>query len=423
MEVLYDKVLGIDVHQAMLACCIVECKNGETVTTKRTFRTFGQDLHEMARWAKSENVDLVIMESTGIYWRTPYQVLEKVGIMSAVVNARQIKQMEGKKTDMADAEWLAHVGRLGVFCKSFIPALRYRQLRVTSREAMKLTDTLVAEKNRFGKILNDCGYRLNVVFSDIFGVNATKVIDALIEGKSPDEIMGLINLNQLSKTPEEIRAALDGEMSDCHRFTLDRSRKIIRFLEKTIEDTKRFILAKVEELHPLSLKLLQTIPGISQESAVHLLIELGGEDLTAFGRADRLASWLGVCPGNNESAGKRKSGKTRKGNYYLRRILCECANGAARSKGTTFQSKMESLRVRKIYKQALIAIVHKVVRCIFYVLKNKKPYVDPKIDYQEASAKKNAQRWVNMLCKLEDWNIEATNLKSMRTYKSQKTTV
>ena len=174
----------------------------------------------MARWAESEHVDLVIIESTGIYWRTPYQVLEKFGMKAAVVNARQVKQMEGKKTDMGDAEWLAHVGRLGVFNRSYIPDLIYRGLRAVSREMMKLIDDLSAEKNRFGKILTDCGYRLYLVFSDIFGVNATKAIDALIEGKTVDQIIGMLNLNMLRKSPDEIKAALDGNMSESHRITL-----------------------------------------------------------------------------------------------------------------------------------------------------------------------------------------------------------
>lgn len=419
MEVLHDKVLGIDVHQAMLACCIVYSRDNQTVTEQKTFKTYGEDLRAMVEWAKSENVDLVIMESTGIYWRTPYQVLEKYGIKAAVVNARQVKQMEGKKTDMADAEWLAHIGRLGVFSRSFIPDLIYRQLRIPEREKMKLTDALSAEKNRYGKILNDCGYRLNVVFSDIFGVNATIAIDALIEGKTPDQIMLLINVKQLKKkSPDEIRAALEGEMSEFHRRTLMVIREHIMFLERTIDDLKAYLQAEVEKLHPLSLKLLQTIPGVSVDSAVCILIELGGDSLSSFDRADRLASWIGLCPGNNESAGKRKHGHVRKGNYYIRRILCECAGSAAGTKGTTFQSKMQALRVRKINKVAKIAIAHKIIRCIFSILKRQKGYIDPQINYETESAQKNACRWVKILCQLPGWNIEATDLENNQEFRS-----
>ena len=420
MEVMYNKVLGIDVHQAMLACCIVTCQNGEIVKIEKTFKTYGNDLHELARWVKAENVDLVIMESTGIYWRTPYQVLEKAGFKSAVVNARQIKQMEGKKTDMGDAEWLACIGRLGAFSRSFVPDEIYRQLRIPSREVIKLTDDLSAEKNRFGKILNDCGFRLNVVFSDIFGVNATIVIDALLAGKSIDEILGLINFNVLRKSPAEIRAALEnGVISVSHSITLKAIRNHINFLESNIAELRGFLKDNVESIHPESLAYLQTIPGISEDSAVQILIELGGDDMTAFQRAERLASWIGVCPGNNESAGKRKHGHIRKGNYYLRRILCECASAGVKTKGTTFKSKFRALRIRKSYKQALVAIMHKIVLSIFYILNNKQGYIDPKIDYEQESAEKNARRWVKNLCKLPNWKIWARNIESGEQFGSE----
>ena len=418
MEVMYNKVLGIDVHQAVLACCIVTCENGEIVTKKREFKTYGADLHEMADWAKSENVDLVIMESTGIYWRTPYEVLEKVGIISAVVNARQVKQMEGKKTDMGDAEWLAHIGRLGVFSRSYVPAMIYRELRAAARELMKLVDDLSAEKNRFGKILIACGYRLYLVFSDIFGVNATIAINGLIEGKTVDQILEMLNFKVLRKTPKEIRAALEGEMSETHRLVLKSIRAHMDCLNGIIDNLKKYLKEEVDTIHHDALLYLQTIPGISEYSAVMLLIELGGADLSAFARAERLASWIGVCPGNNESAGKRKHGHIRKGNYYLRKILCECAQAAVKTQGTTFKSKFTALRVRKSYKQSLIAIVHKMVLCIYCVLKGKKGYIDPQIDYAMESATKNARRWVKMLCALPSWKVAATDLMSGEQFQS-----
>ena len=314
---------------------------------------------------------------------------------------------------------LAHIGRLGVFNRSFIPDAIYRELRVASREVVKLVDDMSAEKNRYGKILNDCGYRLNLVFSDIFGVNATAAIDALIDGKSVDEILELLNFKQLKKSPKEIKAALEGEMSKSHRITLIAIREHIKFLEKTIKELRAYLLEEVNKLHPESLLLLQTIPGFSEETAVQVLIELGGDDMSAFERADRLASWIGVCPGNNESAGKRKHGHIRKGNYYLRRVLCECASAAVRSKNTTFQTKFASLKIRKSYKQSLIAIVHKLVVCIFCVLSRHKEYIDPRIDYAKESAAKNARRWVKVLCQLTDWNIEATDLSSGEKFKSE----
>ena len=284
---------------------------------------------------------------------------------------------------------------------------------------MKLIDDLSAEKNRFGKILTSCGYRLYLVFSDIFGVNATIAINALIEGKTVDQILGMLNLKILKKSPDQIRAALEGEMSQHHRVTLLAIRQHMDCLEKIIADLRTYIKEEVEKRHHDALLFLQTIPGISEDSAVLILIELGGEDMSVFSRADRLASWLGVCPGNNESAGKRKNGHIRKGNYYLRRILCECAQAAVKTKGTTFKSKFSSLRIRKSYKLALIAIVHKMAICIFCVLKRKTGYVDPQIDYELESASKNARRWVKTLCSLPNWKVAATDLRSGEIFQSE----
>lgn len=275
-----------------------------------------------------------------------------------------------------------------------------------------------AEKNRLHKLLADAGYRLSLVFSDLHGTNASKCIDGILEGKSPDVIMSEIHVKKLKASPETIKAALEGELPEETRFVLLQIRAHIDFLQGQINQMLEYVTAKVRELHPQALLLLQTIPGISETSAVKILIELGGEDMSPFKTADRLASWLGVCPGNNESAGKRKSGRTRKGNYYLRRILCECANATVRTKGTTLQSKYRSLSVRRGHKRSIIAIVHKLIQIIFLVLKNKVGYRDPEIDYEKESAKKNARRWASILCTLPGWNVIAQNLRSGETFKS-----
>ena len=372
----------------------------------------------MAQWCKDHHADLVIMESTGIFWKSPYAFLEKVGIRAAVVNARQIKQMEGKKTDMADAEWLAHVGLLGCFSRSFIPDEVYRELRNPARYLFKLIDTLSAEKNRYHKVLADAGFRLSCIFSDLWGVNAQKCIEAILAGKSPEEIFSMLDLRRLKASEEDIRDALEGELSEFARFTLLEIKDHITFLECKIAKIRETIADKVKSLLPTQVILLQTIPGISEDAAVRILIELGGSDMSAFKTGDKLTSWIGVCPGNNESAGKRKHGHIRKGNYYLRRILCECANAAVRTKDTTYQSKYRSLSLKKGAKRSIIAIVRRMVLDIFYVLKNGVGYRDPQIDYQEESAKKNARRWIKLLCSLPEWQVSATCLQSGEIFSS-----
>lgn len=410
--------IGIDVHLSSLVCCAMRQENGELKIEKKTFGTFKNQKREMAAWCASHHPDLVIMESTGIYWKSPYAFLEKVGIRAAVVNARQVKQMEGKKTDMGDAEWLAHVGLLGCFCRSYIPKEIYRELRLPERHLLRLTDTLASEKNRFHKILADAGFRLSLVFSDLWGLSAMHCINGLLAGKSVEEIFAELKTGRLKASPEDIRAALEGELSDLARFTLITIKKHIEFLSAQIAEVQRVIVEKVKELHPEALVYLQTLPGVSELSAVKILIELGGDDMSPFKNAEYLASWIGVCPGNNESAGKRKHGHIRKGNYYLRRVLCECGNAAVRTKETTFSSKYQSLAVRRGKKRALIAIVCKMVKMIYYVLKNRVGYRDPEIDYEVESANKNARRWIKIMCKLPGWKLNATNLVSGEYFQS-----
>ncbi len=418
-SVLFNCVIGIDVHLTTLVCHAEWDEDGVRHSDSATFGTFKNQKKAMAAWCRAHNPDLVLMESTGIYWKSPYAFLEKVGIRAAVLNARQVKQMAGKKTDMADAEWLAHVGRVGCFSSSFIPAEIYRELRKPERYLLKVTDTLAAEKNRFLKILSDAGYRLSVVFSDVHGVNATRAIDGIIEGKSPDTIFAELDLSRLKKAnAEDIKEALEGELSMFDRFILLEIKQSIKELKERISRIENFIIEEIKRIHPRALLLLQTIPGISEKAAVRLLIELGGDKLDAFKTAEHLASWIGVCPGNNESAGKRKSGRTRKGNYYLRRILCECANAAVRAKGTTLQSKYQSLRVRKDGKRSIIAIVHKIVKYIFCVFKNKEGYRDPQINYAEESARRNARRWISTLCKLAEWQVNAVDLSTGEVFSS-----
>ena len=418
-DVLFNCVIGIDVHMASLVCCAVWTDaDNKLHTEKVTFGTFKNQKKAMAAWCKQHRPDLVIMESTGIYWKSPYAFLEKVGIFAAVVNARQIKQMEGKKTDMGDAEWLAHVGRLGCFNRSFIPTAIYRLLRNVARYHLKLTDELSAEKNRLHKLLADPGYRLSLVFSDLHGTNASICVDGILDGKSVDAMMSEIDVKRLKASYEEIRDELDGDLPEETRYVLCQIRDHIDFLQKKIDELLAYVANKIRELNPQALELLQTIPGVSEASAVKILIELGGEDMTPFKTAEHLASWLGVCPGNNESAGKRKHGRTRKGNYYLRRVLCECANAAARTKGTTLKSKYRSLSIRRGHKRSIIAIVHKMIKIIFFVLKNKVGYRDPEIDYEKESAQKNARRWVSILCSLPEWQVSAQNLRSGETFAS-----
>jgi len=396
LAALYKRVLGLDVHQAQItACALIEDENGEPQLIQRQFGTFKRDRKALAEWAASLKVELVVMESTGIYWKSPYATLEAAGLKTLVVNAKHVKNVPGRKTDVSDAQWLATLGRAGLLRGSFIPPARLRELRLVSRQRQKLVGQLAAEKNRLHKVLTDSGIRLGVVVSDVHGVAARKMVKALIAEASVQEILALAS-TRFKASREELFEALQGDLTPSHRFVLHELMQHIEEIEARIARFDSQLLAGMAEQRN-ALALLQTLPGIDLIGAAMLLVEIG-TDMDAFGSPDRLASWVGVCPGNNESAGKRKSGRATKGNLYVRRLLCEFAHSASRTT-SVFKSKFQALLIRRGHKRSIIAIAHKILRTIFHMLKRGQYYRDSATDYEAMSVKKNAPRWIKALTK------------------------
>ena len=321
--------------------------------------------------------------------------LEVVGIRAQVVNARHVKNVPGRKTDVGDAQWLATLARAGLLRGSFVPPAKLRELRLISRQRQKLVGQLASEKNRLHKVLTDGGVRLGVVVSDLHGQSARAMVKAIIDGQSPHEVLQLAS-RRLKASREEIFDALQGELTDSHRFVLDELMRHIEEIEARIARfDARLLDALTDERNALA--LLQTLPGVDLIGAAMLLVEIG-TDMDAFGSADRLASWVGICPGNNESAGKRKSGRVRKGNPYVRRLLCEFAHAASRTQ-SVFQSKFQSLIVRRGHKRAIVALAHKLLRTIFFMLNRGQHYRDSATDYEALSVQRNAPRWIKALTK------------------------
>jgi transposase len=308
---IHKRVIGLDIHQAQItACAIIEESSGETRIEQRQFGAFKRDRRALAAWAAALEPDEVVMESTGIYWKSPYAALEAVGIRATVVNARHVKQVPGRKTDVGDAQWLATLARAGLLRGSFVPPAKLRELRLIARQRQKLVGLLSSEKNRMHKVLTDAGIRLGVVVSDIHGQSARAMIKGLLAGKPPQEVLNLAS-RRLKASREELHDALQGELTASHVFVLD---ELLRHIEELEASIARFDARLLGELasEMNALALLQTLPGVDLIGAAMLLVEIGS-DMSAFGSPDRLASWVGVCPGNNESAGKRKSGRVRKG--------------------------------------------------------------------------------------------------------------
>lgn len=396
LTTLHKRVIGLDVHQAQItACAILEEESGERRIEQRQFGTFKRDRRALADWAVHLRAELVVMESTGIYWKSPYAALEAAGVRVLVVNAKHVKNVPGRKTDIGDAQWLATLARAGLLRGSFIPPAQLRELRLLSRQRQKLVGQLAAEKNRLHKVLTDGGIRLGVVVSDVHGTAARKMVKALIAGAPVQAVLDLAS-KRFKASREELFDALQGELTNGHRFVLHELMQHIEEIEARITRFENQLLAGMSAYRQ-PLALLQTLPGIDLIGAAMLLVEIGS-DMDAFGSPDRLASWAGVCPGNNESAGKRKSGRVGKGNPYVRRLLCEFAHSASRTR-SVFKSKFEALIIRRGHKRSIIAIAHKLLRTIFFMLKRGQHYRDSAANYEELSVKKHAPRWIKALTK------------------------
>lgn len=311
METLHKRVAGIDVHRMKhVVTVLIEDAAGNITRQTREFGGFKRDLKALAAWLREMGVELVVLESTGIYWKSVHARLEEVGLRIWVGNAHYVKNVPGRKTDVADSEWLAQLGRYGLVRPSFIPPKDLRELRLVSRYRRKLNANLAAETNRLHKILDDAGIKLGGLVADINGQAARAMVDGLIDGLAPSE---LIKLSGRLKAPrEDLLASLDGDLSARHRLVLEEIREHMRQLERHLENLDAYLRDAMVP-YAWAWTLLQTIPGIGEIAAALILIEIG-DDLSHFGNADRFASWAALCPGNNESAGKRKSGKTRKGN-------------------------------------------------------------------------------------------------------------
>lgn len=396
LKPLYRRVVGLDVHQAQItACALFEDEDGTPRVERRQFGAFQRDRRALAAWVAALGPELVVMESTGIYWKSPYAALEAVGIRAQVVNARHVKHVPGRKTDVGDAQWLATLARAGLLRGSFIPPSRLRELRLIARQRQKLVGQLASEKNRLHQVLTDGGIRLGVVVSDVHGQSARAMVKALIDGRSPQAVRQQAS-RRLKASRETWFDAVQGELTASHRFVLAELMAHMEEIEQRIgRFEQRLLDGLADETNHLA--LLQTLPGVDRIGAALLLVEIGTE-MTAFGSADRLASWVGICPSNHESAGKRQSGRMRKGNPYVRRLLCEFAHAASRT-ASVLKSKFQALVIRRGYKRAIVAIAHQLLRTLFVMLQRHQPYRDSATDYEALAVQRNAPRWIKALTK------------------------
>jgi transposase len=372
MRVLIERCAGLDVHQeTVVACLLIGAPGVAPRQEVRTFRTMTQDLEALRDWLKAAAVTHVGMESTGIYWRPVYSVLE--GHFQLIVgNARHIRNVPGRKTDVKDAVWIADLVRHGLIAASFVPSKPLRELRDLLRYRRKLGEAQAAERNRLLRLLETANIKLASVMSDVFGVSGRAMLKALIAGAVEPAALADLARGQLRRKRAALIAALTGGIEEHHRFLLAMQLARIEAIEQDIAALDTRIDGKLLP-YAAEMALLMTIPGVDWLVAAVIIAEIG-TDMSVFVSVHHLAAWAGVCPGSYESAGKRKSGRARKGNVHLRTVLVGAAISAARAKGTYLKDKFYRLRARRGALRAALAIAHKILLAAFHILVRAVPY-------------------------------------------------
>ncbi len=372
MHVVYECCCGLDVHkQTVVACVLCSDASGQLCKEVRTFRTMTTELLALADWLTIKGCTHVAMESTGVYWKPVYNLLEGQFEL-LVVNAQHIKAVPGRKTDVRDAEWLATLLRHGLVRGSFIPSARQRVLRELTRHRTSLVQERARIINRLQKVLEDGNVKLADVASDVLGVSGRAMLTALVAGETDPVVLADLARGRLREKRVQLEAALAGRFQDHHRFLLAEHLAHIDYLDEAIERFNAEIDTHCTAEHE-AIALVDTIPGISQRMAEIILAEIG-TDMSRFPSAKHLAAWAGVCPGNNESAGKRLSGRARKGSRWLRQALTEAAHAAARTKNTYLGAQFRRIAARRGKRRAIGAVAHTLVVIIYHLLTRKEPY-------------------------------------------------
>ena len=386
MEIIIEKGCGLDVHKGTVVACIMGTGIKKEI---RTYRTVTNDLLRLKEWIQEAGITHVAMESTGVYWKPVFNILED-HFEVILVNARHVKNVPGRKTDVQDSEWLCRLLRSGLVSGSFIPPRDIRELRDLTRHKRKLIQAITAEKQRVEKVLEDANIKLASIASDTFGASGKRMIEELIKGELEPGGMAELSKGRLRQKRGDLKEALVGQVREHHKFMIKVSLKHIRAMEKILSDIERRIQEKIDYHYKEEYALLQTIPGVKGEAST-LIAEMG-VDMGRFPSEDHLSSWAGMSPGNNESGGKKKPGSTTYGNKCLKTMLTEFAWVASKTKGTYLRSKYHSLVGRRGKKKALVALGHKILIMCYHILKYRCAYKELGVDYLDQRRKDKIAR-------------------------------
>jgi len=400
MDILYACCTGLDIHKKTVTACVrcVDVK-GKVRQQTRTFGTMTSDLLALADWLTAEGVSHVAMESTGVYWKPIWNLLEGLFEMM-LVNAQHIKQVPGRKTDVKDAAWIAQLLQHGLLRGSFVPETPQRELRELTRQRRQLIQTKASVANRIQKVLEDANIKLASVATNVLGASGRAMLEALIAGQTDAGALAELAQRKLRAKIPELRLALHGRVTEHHRFLL----RLLLDEWKGLEELIERLSTRIAEVLPApfveAIQRLATIPGIDVVAAQNIIAEIGVR-MEQFPSAGHLASWTGMSPGNRESAGKRQSGRTTKGNRWLRTTLVQVAWAATHTKGTYVSALYRRLAGRRGKKRALVAVAHSTLVSIYHVLAKQTVYSELGPSYlDQLQQKRLTQRLVRRLQQL-----------------------
>ncbi len=380
MHVVHRQCCGLDIHKkTVVACVLVTQEDGSVQRTVRTFGTMTGELLALADWLDTHGITHIAMESTGVYWRPIFNVLEDEARTVVLVNPQHVAQVPGRKTDVRDSEWLADLLRHGLLRASFIPPVPVRELREFLRYRKTLVQERAQEVNRLQKLLEGANIKLAAVATDVLGLSGRDMLHALIAGEQDPEVLADLARGKLRSKLPVLRQALQGRVKPYHLSLLMRILAHIEFLEESLTQLQQDI---EQHLAPFAdaVTLLQDIPGVGPVAAATIVAEIG-IDMSRFPSAKHLASWAGVCPGNKQSGGKRLSGAATKGNPWLRAVLGEVATAISRSRNNYLSAQFHRIARRRGKHKAILAVAHSVLRLVYYMLRDHQPYSDLGADY------------------------------------------
>jgi transposase len=396
MDLMMARCAGLDVHQASVVATVrVPDGQGGRTSVTDTFGTMTPDLLALRAWLQAYGVTHVALESTGVYWKPVYYVLEDAFTL-LLINMQELKRVPGRKTDVRDSEWLAQLLECGLLKASFVPPPAIRELRDLMRSRVQQVRDRAQEVNRLCKVLEDAGVKLTSVVTDVMGVSGRAMLRALVDGTTDPVVLADLARGKLRQKLPLLERALQGRFRPLHAFLIEQIFAKLDFLDETLGRVTAEIDRRVSPFE-LMLTRLDTIPGVDRIGAISILAETGGE-MSRFPTAGHLCRWGAMCPGQNESAGKRRSGKTRQGNRYLRRTLIQAALGATHKKRSALQARYHRVKRHRGHKKAVVAVGHQILEIAYYIMRDAVTYDELGADYfDRRHADRAVQRHVRQL--------------------------